>query len=352
MVIALERAKRKLEHIDFALKTGQQRKSGLEDISFIHQSLPGISLNNVDLTVEIGGLNLSSPIFINAMTGGGGLETEKLNGDLAIAARETGIAMAVGSQMAAIKDSGQQASFKVARQENPNGVLIGNLGGEATVEQAKRASDMIEADALQIHLNVIQELTMPEGDRNFAGTLSRIEEINRCLGVPMIVKEVGFGMSKETVEQLLSVGVSIIDVGGFGGTNFAKIENERRAKILSYFNEWGIPTAASIVEAVNVSPALSVIGSGGIQCPLEITKILALGAKGVGLAGHFLKLYKELGLAQLIKEINYIHEDLKIIMTALGAANISELRKTKIVIAGNTYHWLTQRGIDCSTYAK
>lgn len=243
MVIALERAKRKLEHIDFALKTGQ-RKSGLEDISFIHQSLPGISLNNVDLTVEIGGLKLSSPIFINAMTGGGGLETEKLNGDLAIAARETGIAMAVGSQMATIKDSSQQASFKVARQENPNGVLIGNLGGEATVEQAKRASDMIEADALQIHLNVIQELTMPEGDRNFAGTLSRIEEINRSLGVPMIVKEVGFGMSKETVEQLLSVGVSIIDVGGFGGTNFAKIENERRAKILGYFNEWGIPTVS------------------------------------------------------------------------------------------------------------
>lgn len=352
MVIALEREKRKLDHIEFALKTGQQHKSGLEDISFIHQSLPGISLNNVNLTAEVGGLKLSSPIFINAMTGGGGLETERLNGDLAIAARETGIAMAVGSQMAAIKDPRQQASFKVVRQENPDGVLIGNLGGEATVDQAKRAHEMIGANALQIHVNVIQELTMPEGDRNFAGTLSRIEKINRSIGIPVIVKEVGFGMSMETVQQLRSVGVSIIDVGGFGGTNFAKIENERRAKVLGYFNEWGIPTAASIVEAVNVSSEISVIGSGGIQNPLEISKVLALGAKGVGLAGHFLKLHKEWGLVQLIKEINYIHEDLKIIMTALGCGNISELRESKIVITGNTYHWLTQRGIDCSSYAK
>ncbi|CEG33492.1 isopentenyl pyrophosphate isomerase [Peribacillus simplex] len=350
--MALERKQRKLDHIEFALKTGQQHQTGLEDISFIHQSLPGISLNNVNLTAEVGELELSSPIFINAMTGGGGPETEKLNGDLAIAARETGIAMAVGSQMAAIKDPGQQASFKVVRKENPDGVLIGNLGGEATVEQAKRASEMIGADALQIHINVIQELTMPEGDRDFAGTLSRIEKINKTIGIPVIVKEVGFGMSMETVQQLHSVGVSIIDVGGFGGTNFAKIENERRAKILGYFNEWGIPTAASIVEAVNVSPQLSVIGSGGIQSPLEITKSLALGARGVGLAGHFLKLYKELGLEQLIKEIHYIHEDLKVIMTALGCGNISELRKSKLVIKGNTYHWLSQRGIDCSAYAK
>ena len=203
----MERAQRKLEHINIALKTGQQRQSGLEDVSFVHQSLPDISLDNVDFTTEIGGLTLSSPIFINAMTGGGGVETEKLNRELAIAARETGMAMAVGSQMGAIKDSGQEASYKVARAENPNGILIGNLGGEATVEQAKRASDMIEANAFQIHINAIQELTMPEGDRNFAGVLSRIEEMNNSLGIPLIVKEVGFGMSKETVEQLHSVGV-------------------------------------------------------------------------------------------------------------------------------------------------
>ncbi|MGM9954689.1 MAG: type 2 isopentenyl-diphosphate Delta-isomerase [Peribacillus sp.] len=348
----MERAQRKLDHINIALKTGQQRKSGFEDVSFVHQSLPGISLDNVDITAEIGGLTLSSPIFINAMTGGGGLETEKINRELAIAARETGMAMAVGSQMGAIKDPSQEASYKVVRQENPNGILIGNLGGEATVEQAKRASDMIEADAFQIHINAIQELTMPEGDRDFAGILSRIEEINKNLGVPLIIKEVGFGMSKETVEQLHSVGVSIIDVGGFGGTNFARIENERRSKILGYFNEWGIPTAASIVEAVNVSPALSVVGSGGIQNPLEIAKSLALGARGIGIAGHFLKVHKESGLEQLIREINYIHDDFKIIMTALGAINISELRKAKVVISGDTYHWLTQRGIDCTSYAK
>lgn len=348
----MERSKRKIEHINIALKTGQQRKSGLEDVSFVHQSVPGISLDNIDLATEIGGLTLSSPIFINAMTGGGGLETEKLNGELAIAARETGMAMAVGSQMGAIKDSSQQASYKVVRRENPNGIIIGNLGGEATVEQVKRASDMIEANAFQIHINVIQELTMPEGDRDFSGVLSRIEEIKKNLEIPLIVKEVGFGMSKETVKQLLSVGVSIVDIGGFGGTNFAKIENERRAKILGYFNDWGIPTAASIVEAVDSSPTLSVVSSGGIQDSLEIAKSLALGARGVGVAGHFLKVHKERGLDQLIKEIKYIHDDLKIIMTALGASNIQDLRKTKVVISGDTFHWLTQRGIDCSLYAK
>lgn len=352
MVIALERAKRKLDHIQYALQTGQLGLTGFDDISFVHQSLPGIALEQVNLATKMGELQLSSPIFINAMTGGGGKTTEDINRDLAIVAKETNIAMAVGSQMSAIRDASQLASYAIVRKENPKGIIIGNVGVEATVEQALRACDMLEADALQLHLNVIQELTMPEGDRDFSKSLANIEEISKRLHVPVIVKEVGFGMSKETIAQLASVGVSIVDVGGFGGTNFAKIENERRTKMLNYFNDWGIPTAASIVEAVSLSKDLFVIASGGVQTSLEIVKSMALGANSVGLAGYFLKMYKEQGVCGLITEIMNLQEELTYMMTALGAATIEELQQVKLVISGKTYHWLTQRGVDCSIYAK
>ena len=146
------------------------------------------------------------------------------------------------------------------RKVNPNGIFFANLGSEATIEQAERAVDMIEANALQIHLNVIQELTMREGDRDFTGVLQRIEKIVLNSKVPIIVKEVGFGMSKETMQQLVNVGVTAIDIGGQGGTNFA-VENERR-RMLSYFNNWGIQTATSIIEATSTNNNLSLLHPG------------------------------------------------------------------------------------------
>lgn len=336
--------KRKLEHIEYALKTGQQNTTGLEDITFVHNSLPEMSLDEASLETKMGELLMSSPIFINAMTGGGGQETERINRDFAIAARETGISLAVGSQMAALRDTTQTSTYSIIRKENPNGILFGNLGSEATVEDAKRAVSMIEADALQIHLNVIQELVMPEGDRDFTGMLRRIENICASIDVPVIVKEVGFGMSKKTVSSLVNVGVQMIDVGGFGGTNFATIENERRARILNYFNSWGITTAASIVEA-SVIPDVNVFASGGIQNGLDVAKCLALGADAVGIAGYFLKIYQQKGLQALINEIQMIHEDLTIIMTALGIKKISDFRRVEKVIHGETFHWLSQRNL-------
>ncbi len=336
--------KRKLEHIEYALQTGQSRLTGLDDIAFVHVSLPQMSLDDVNLHTKIGGLNLSSPIFVNAMTGGGGKPTETINRHMAIVARETGIAMSVGSQMAALKDPAQQSTYRVVRQENPNGIIIGNIGGEATLDQAKRAVDMLEADALQIHLNVIQELVMPEGDRDFSQVLNNIERIVANTAVPVIVKEVGFGMSRETVAQLADVGVELVDVGGFGGTNFAKIENQRRARLLDYFNSWGISTAASIVEAIHV-PTVAVLASGGIQNGMDVAKCLALGAGAVGVAGHFLKIYHEQGYEALIKEIQLTHEDLAMIMTSLGIRDIDGFKGTQTVICGHTYHWLTQRGL-------
>ncbi len=342
--MTLSRKSRKLEHMKYALTTGQINKNGLEDISFVHNSLPLLKTDDVSLSLEIGGLVLSSPIFINAMTGGGGKETFSVNQQLAIAARECGIAMSVGSQMAAVRDSSQMDTYQIVRRENPNGFIMANIGGEASVDEAKKAVDMLQADALQVHLNVIQELVMPEGDRDFRNILVNIEEIAAAIHVPVIAKEVGFGMSKETVRQLMKAGVSAVDVGGFGGTNFAMIENERRRRMMSHFNDWGISTAASIMEAVSAGN-LPILASGGLQSGMDAAKCLALGAIGTGFAGYLLAVLDRGGIDSLIEEVDYIHEEIKFIMTALGCRKLNDLKHVPTVISGNTYHWAAQRGL-------
>ncbi|WP_108671231.1 type 2 isopentenyl-diphosphate Delta-isomerase [Peribacillus acanthi] len=341
----MSRTKRKLDHIEHALATGQEGITGFHDFMFVHQSLPDINVDEIDLTTEIGELTLSSPIFINAMTGGGGKETEEINRAFAWAAQETGIGMAVGSQMAAIKDATQIPSYQIVRKVNPKGIIIANLGAEATVDQAKLAIDMIEANALQIHLNVIQELAMPEGDRSFYGALNRIEQIVNSVEVPVIIKEVGFGMSKETAKKLSSIGIQFVDVGGFGGTNFAKIENKRRVRGLDYFNQWGISTLCSILEAQSEGRNLTVIASGGIKDSLDIVKCLALGAKATGLAGFLLKIYKERGVEALVTQIEEMQEDIKLIMAALGKKRIGELSSAPYVLLGQSLEWAKQRNL-------
>lgn len=351
MVINVTRSKRKWDHIKHALNTGQSRLTGFDEITFVHQGLPNCSVDQVDLSTKIGELELSSPIFINAMTGGGGQTTLEINQKLAIVARETKIPMAVGSQMSAIKDSSEVNTYKIVRDENENGTIIANLGSEATVDQALSAIEMVRADAFQIHLNTIQELTMPEGDRDFSGALTRIENIVKKVHIPVIVKEVGFGMSMETVKQLESVGVMAVDVGGYGGTNFAKVENERRDHLLSFFNDWGIPTAISIIEAKNRCPELFILGSGGIQNSLDIVKALSIGANAAGLAGKFLKILMDNGYEKLIDEINLILSEIRFMMTALGAKTVPDIQSVPLIISGETHHWLNERGINTQQYS-
>lgn len=346
----MSRAKRKMDHINYALSTGQSGATWLDCVRFVHQALPGIGVSDVSLQPKTGDLNLKSPVFINAMTGGGGDDTLQLNALLARAAKETGVAMAVGSQMSALKDKNERDSYAVVRKENPEGVVFGNLGSEATVSQAQEAAEMIEADALQIHLNPVQELTMPEGDRDFNGALERIALIAEALPIPVIVKETGFGLSEETARALDGTRVSAIDASGFGGTNFASIENARRKRKLAYFEEWGIPTAAAIVECRR-GFGRTVLASGGIQDAGDMIRAFRLGADAAGVAGSFLKQAVERGESGLIEEIDALHEDLRMLMTALGATTIEEIRQCPAVISGNLLSHLEQRGYGIGQFA-
>lgn len=346
----MTRAQRKQDHINYALSTGQQRRTGFDEVAFVHQSLPNIAVDEVHLQAEIGELNWSSPIFINAMTGGGGESTSKINEELTILARETGLAIAVGSQMSALKDPSERKTYEIVRQHNQNGIVFGNLGSEATVQQAKDAVEMISADALQIHLNVIQELTMPEGDRDFRGAIDRIREIAESIPVPVIVKETGFGISKEAAESLSHSNISAIDVGGFGGTNFSKIENQRRKRMLEFFDDWGIPTAISIAE-IHATSGKPILASGGVQNSLDIVKSLGLGASAVGMAGIILKQLLDSGLEDTIAEVNQIHTDIKFLMSALGCRRLEDLHGVPLVLSGDVFHWLDVRGLNPASYS-
>ncbi len=340
------RMSRKMDHVEFALKLPAGGTSGFEDIKLVHNCLPGVNVEHISLLTVLGEIELASPFFINAMTGGSS-ETEEINRELAIAAAETGIAMAVGSQMSAMKDPEVAGSYRTVRIHNPKGRIFANLGSEASVEQAKRAVDMLEADMLQIHLNVMQELIMPEGDREFTGMLKRIEAVVRSVDVPVMVKEVGFGILREGAAKLREVGVQIVDCGGAGGTNFAAIENARRPEPMEWLNDWGHSTAIALLETLHIYPREGqVSATGGIAGALDICKALTLGASAVGMAGTLLKVQRSQGTDALIREIRRLQSELKLLCTALGVRGVRELRHVPAVISGSTLAWCEQRNID------
>jgi len=339
----MSRASRKLEHLRLALKLEKNSGQGFSDVHFVHQALPDSSLAKVSLTTFFGGLTLSSPIIINALTGGA-FATQKINEQLAIVARETGLAIAVGSQMAAVKNKELIKTFQIVRKTNKSGLVFANIGSEASVQDALEAIEMIEADALQVHLNVIQELIMPEGERDFSGALDRLETIKEAIKIPLIIKEVGFGISQEVAGKLKKRGITLIDVGGKGGTNFANIENSRRTRPLNFFADWGINTPESILEVGSVGQ-MEIIASGGLRDGLDIAKAIGLGASAVGIAGSVLDSLVRNKIPGTISYLEDLQEDLRIIMTALGAGELKELPKKPMVILNNLLTWCLQRGI-------
>jgi isopentenyl-diphosphate Delta-isomerase len=346
----VSRESRKLDHIKNALASGARGRSGLDDIRFVHNSLPETNVKDISLNTTLAGMPLSAPLLINAMTGGGGKETEKINGSLAEIAGELNVPIAVGSQMAALKDPSQQASYNIVRKTNRRGKVFANVGSEAAVSEALQCAEMVEADALQVHLNTVQELIMPEGDRDFTGTLSRIADIVSELNIPVIVKEVGFGMSREASALIQQTGARAVDTGGSGGTSFAVIENKRRERPLEFFEDWGIPTAVSIVEAES-SVDIDIIGSGGIRTAYDTAKALALGACSCGTAGQVLNWLHTKGQRGTHESLELMLKEITLIMTAVGATDVKSLQRTPVVILGETKDWLEQRGIDTKGYA-
>lgn len=347
----MNRAFRKLEHIKYSIEQTDENKSqGFNNVQFVHNALPEISYEETSIVSILGGISLNSPIIINAMTGGAE-EIKKINEELAFIARETNLAMAVGSQMAALVDKQFIPTYKIVREINPNGLVIANIGSEASVNQAKQAIEMVEANFLQIHLNPVQELTMFEGDRNFTGVLDRIQAIKEEINIPIIIKEVGFGISKEVSYKLKERGISIIDVGGKGGTNFAEIENKRRNAPISIFNNWGIDTVASILE-VKAAKDIEVVASGGIRNSLHVALAIGLGASSVGMAGIILKKLFDTNVNGVIKFIEQIHNELRLAMTCLGVNNLVDLQKVPIVLNGDIKEWCELRDIQVSNLAR
>ncbi len=344
----LLRERRKDEHVALGVKQNEQlAPSSLEDIQLIGTSIPRYNVKDIDLTTTIVGTNVPLPLYINAMTGGS-RHTKKINAELAEIAREVAIPMAVGSQSAALKNSSLIDTYKIVREINPNGMILANISPEVALQEGLRAIEMLEANALQIHINPAQELVMQEGDRSFSHWLTRIEEYVKLSPVPVVVKEVGFGMTRETVKTLADIGVQTVDLAGKGGTNFAQIENDRRRdQAYDFLLDWGISTGQALIDMQHQdAPKIAYLASGGIRNPLDIVKALALGADSVGMAGQIIYSLKKEGVTKTIEKLELWKEQLRGLFVLANAKNISELKTTPLIISGELAKWGALREID------
>lgn len=334
--------------------------SGFDSVRFMPNALPQVALDEVDSSVRVfvqkesdaDGTSASacsasanpaflwrSPLYINAMTGGSA-NAQKINAQLARVAAKTGVAIASGSLSAALQNDALTATFSVIRSENPRGFVMANVSAGTSQSDAMRAVDMLQANALQVHLNAAQELVMPEGDRDFRNWLKNIEQIVRScerVSVPVVVKETGCGMTARDVLRLRDVGVRAVDVSGRGGTNFVTIENARRSHSgYDYLADWGLTTVESLIdirkcEALKANP-VEIFASGGVRTPLDVVRALALGASAVGVAGEFLHTLMHEGEDALAQQISDWQEQIRVIMALLGCKSVADLRdKTEFV---------------------
>jgi isopentenyl-diphosphate Delta-isomerase len=331
---------RKLDHIRINLEEDVQSSltTGLEKYRFIHEALPEINLKDVDLSQSLFEKTVAAPILISSMTGGTA-KAEDVNRNLAEAAQAMGIVMGVGSQRAAIEKPELARSFQV-RKYAPDILLFANLGAvqlnyEYSVDHCRQAVDMVEADGLILHLNALQEALQPEGDTLFDGLLHKIETVCRLLPVPVIVKEVGWGISEKTARNLTNAGVAAIDVAGAGGTSWSqvemyRIEDQSKARVAAAFRNWGIPTAESIKMTKSGAPNALVFASGGLRDGIDIAKCIALGAVLGGMAGPFLKT-AAISADETVRMIAEISREIQVCMFAAGAKNMDALQQTTLI---------------------
>lgn len=342
---------RKDDHVKHADEQYSQHKTDFEDIHFVHHSLAHHAIDDIDLSTKLFDTPLATPFYINAMTGGSEF-TKNINELLATVARETGLMMATGSISAAIKDPSVADSFRIVREVNPNGIVLANLGANHGLDHAKQAIDIIEADALQIHLNTPQEIVMPEGDRDFRRYEDNLIKIVEGIDVPVMVKEVGFGMSYETMQHLQSLGVQTVDVSGHGGTNFALIEDKRSTDFdFSFMSDWGQSTVISLLEAQPLMKQMDFVASGGIKDPMQVLKSLALGAKSVAMSGQFLHSVVHNGVEDTVIMVHTWEEQLKLMMLILDVTNLGELSRTDLVVSGRPADWSKMRQINLDHFA-
>lgn len=327
-----KRRERKDEHVENYLKTSEYNDQLFSDIYLDHNSLADVNFDEIDTSIEFLGRKISMPLMINAMTGGGELSFD-INEDLSSICKSLNIPMAVGSQAIGLEDKDAEESFSLIRDKNL--VRIGNLGAERSPDDFKNAAGMIDAHAIQVHLNVAQELFMPEGDKDFRGYYENIKNLKENLDLPLIVKETGNGLSKGVCKKLIDAGIGYLDVSGTGGTNFIEIEDMR--DFVSDYKEfygWGVPTAKAIIDARSLSDDVFIIGSGGIKTAVDLAKALIIGADMAAVSGEALR-YLLLGSYEAcydyLKEMN---KRLKITMALLGVKNIEELKKVDYKITG------------------
>jgi isopentenyl-diphosphate delta-isomerase len=331
-------------------------------VSLIHRAIPEIDLQDVDASIELFGKKLSAPLIISAITGGTD-EAERINRRLALVAERLDIGIGVGSQRIAIQNPEVEQTFRVVRETAPKTLVIGNIGCPQLslgwgVKEARKAIEMIDADALAVHMNPLQEAVQVGGDTNYKGLVNKIKTLTIGLEVPVIMKETGAGISHEDARRLEEVGVAGFEVSGLGGTSWAAVEHhiarevgeERQEYLGKALWNWGIPTACSLVEVKAASTA-KVIASGGLRNGLDTAKALALGADAVGIAKPFLQKAVE-GEQALEKYIENIITETKICMFLTGAKNVAEMHKVPIVVMGWTAEWLKTRGFDPTKYAK
>lgn len=332
-------SKRKADHIRVNLEENVQSglTTGLERLRFEHNAVPELNLELIDTTVDLFGRSLAAPLLISSMTGGAP-RAGAINRTLAEAAQQARVAMGLGSQRAALEDPSLADTFSV-RDLAPDILLFSNLGAVQLnygygADHCQRAVDMVGADALVLHFNPLQEALQPEGDVNFAGLLSKIEAVCSALSVPVIAKEVGWGISVDAARRLLEAGIAAIDVAGAGGTSWSQVEMHRAGSeagmhVAAPFVDWGIPTAEAIPSLRESFPQVPLIASGGLRDGIDVAKCLALGADLGGMAGPYLKAAVE-STAQVLAVIQRVARQLRVAMFGVGAKDLPALKSTPL----------------------
>lgn len=354
--------KRKLRHVRVSLEEEVETdiSTGFKDVHLIHRALPEIDLDEVSLKTSLLGKKLAAPLVISAITGGTD-EAKDINEVLAEVAEEKQIGISVGSQRIAVDQPETAPTFSVVREKAPTTFVMGNIGAPQLslgwgVDEAQKCVDMVEADALALHMNPLQEAVQVDGDTNYRGVYVKVKELSKALEVPLIMKETGAGIAWEDAVKMQEAGASGLEISGVGGTSWSAVEyhiaKEVGKKEMEYLGQalwnWGVPTAISVVETSKKTD-LEIIASGGLRTGVEIVKSVALGAKSGGMAKPFLEKAVE-GKEALAEHVDHILREIKVAMFLVGAKNVEELGKVPVVILGRTAEWLGRRGFDVDEY--